>query len=187
MKKPAIVKVLGIIVLVAVLLAAAGAVVATRSYVDCVSRIVRSASPTDARPPATFRTLSRVFWGHRDVYLARVLARECTSDGHDGTRGWGSQLFALGVVKGRLSFPERQTLSSILLPTHGGRGLTRAAHAEWGRPPASLSESEMTWLFVVGQMPSCSKQRPDSEPDRQICADLYQSLLARIPRSTPQP
>jgi hypothetical protein len=184
LKKSTVVKALGAIVLVAILIIAAGAMRASQSYVDCASRIVRSAPPTDARPPATFLRLSRAFWGHRDVYLARVLARECMGDGHQDRDGWKRQMFALGVVKGRLSFPERQTLESILFHAHGGRGLTRSAHAEWGRPPASLSEPEMTWLFVVAQNPGCSKQRPDSksEPDRQFCEQLYQSLLAQLPR-----
>ena len=182
-KKSIIVKVLCAIVLVAVLIAAAGAMNATQSYVQCASRIVSSAPPTDSRPPAAFPRLARVFWQHRDLYVARVLARECKNEGGKGMRRFGSELFALGVVKARLSLPDRETLSSILLPVFGGgRGLTRAAHVEWGRPPASLSESEMTWLFVVGQMPSCSKRKANSEPDRQTCERLYQSLLAQTPR-----
>src|SRR3712207_2597456 len=76
MKKSAVVKALGAVVLVAVLLAAVGAVIATKAYSDCVSRIVRSAPPTDAQPPATFHRLSRAFWGHRDVGLARILVHE---------------------------------------------------------------------------------------------------------------
>ena len=183
MKKSTVVKALGAIALVTVLLAAVGSIVTARSYADCVSRIVQSAPPTDARPPATFQRLSRVFWGHRDVGLARILVHECTSDEPRGLRRLGSQTFALGVVKGRLGWPERMALSSIFLPAHGGRGLTRSAHAEWGRPPASLSESEMAWLFVVGQEPSCSKQRPDSESDRQVCAQIYQGRLAQLSAS----
>jgi hypothetical protein len=180
-KKSTVVKALCAIALVVVLVIAVGAMRAAQSYMDCASRIVTSAPPTDARPPAIFLRLSRAFWGHRDLGLARILAHECTSDGKSG---WGSQMFALGVVKGRLSWPERLTLSSILLPAHGGRGLTRSAQAEWRRPPARLSESEMAWLFVVGQEPSCSKQRPDSESDRQVCAQIYQGRLAQIPTST---
>lgn len=184
MKKSAVIKVLGAIVLVAVLVVAAATMSATRAYADCVSRIVKSAPPTDVRPPATFLRLSRAFWGNRDLGLARILAHECTNDGKNDTGRWGSQMFAVGMVKGRLSWPERLRLSSILLPAHGGRGLTRSAQAEWGRPPASLSEAEMAWLFVVGQEPSCSKQRPDSESDRQVCAQMYQWRLAQIPTST---
>jgi hypothetical protein len=180
MKNSALVKALGAIVLVALLIAAVGAIVTARSYADCVSRIVQSAPPTDARPPATFVRLSRVFWGHRDLGLARRLTQECTSDEHKGMRRLGSQTFAVGVVKGRLSWPERMVLSSIFLPAQGGRGLTHSAYAEWGRPPASLSESEMAWLFVVGQEPSCSKQRPDSESDRKVCAILYQGRLDQL-------
>ena len=47
MKKSAVVKALCAIVLVAVLIAAAGAIRAAKSYGDCVSRIVKSAPPTD--------------------------------------------------------------------------------------------------------------------------------------------
>lgn len=182
MKKSTAVKALGAIVLVLFLIAAIGAILTARSYENCVSRIIRSAPPTDVRPPATFLRLSRVFWGHRDLGLARVLENECVSDKHKGLRKLGGQAFALGMVKGWLSWPQRMTLSSILLPAHGGRGLTRSAQAEWGRPPASLSEPEMAWLFVVSQEPSCSKQRPDSEADWQVCANLYQGRLAQIPR-----
>jgi hypothetical protein len=184
MKKSTVVKALGAILLSAVLLAAVGAVTTAQSYAECVSQIIRSAPPTDSRPPALYRDLSRVAWGHRDVFLARVLARECTSEGGGGLRRLGSQLFGLGVIKARLSLHDRQTLSSIFFLTPGGgRGLTRAAQEEWGRPPASLNESEMTWLFVVGQAPSCSK-RVGSEADRQVCEQIYQSLLARLPRPT---
>ncbi|HEV8578091.1 MAG TPA: hypothetical protein VGX68_03330 [Thermoanaerobaculia bacterium] len=183
MKKSTVVKVLCAIVLVVVLVVAAGGIVAARSYVDCASRIISSAPPTDARPPAIFRSLSRAFWGNRDIYLARVLLRECKSDGHNARRSLRSQTFALAVVKGRLSFPERVTLSSIFLPAYGGRGLTRSAHAEWGRPPASLSEAEMMWLFVIGQEPGCSKQRPDYHANRQMCEGLYQSYRARLDAS----
>ena len=184
MKKSTVIKTLCAVVLVAVLIAAAGAMRAARSYRDCASRIVESAPPADARPPAMFLRLSRVPWGHRDLGLARILAHECTSAGKNGTDGWGSRTFAIGVVKGWLSWPERLRLSSVLLPAHGGRGLTRSAQAEWGRPPESLSESEMAWLFVVGQEPGCSKRRPDFESNRQFCEQLYQGRLAQIATST---
>lgn len=180
MKKSTAVKVLGVILLAAVLLAAFGAVTTARSYTECASRLIRGAPPTDSRPPALYRDLSREFWGHRDVFLARTLARECTSESGGGMRRLGSQLFGLGVVKTRLNPRDRETLSSIFFLTPGGgRGLTRAAQEEWGRPPASLDESEMTWLFVVGQAPSCSK-RSGAEADRQVCEQIYQSLLARL-------
>jgi hypothetical protein len=180
MKKSMIVKGLGTIVLVVLLVAAIGAIIAAQSYENCVSRLIKSAPPTDARPPATFDRLSRAFWGHRDLGLARSLEQECTSGEHQVLRRLGSRTFALGVVKGLLGWPERVALSSIFLPAHGGRGLTHSAQMEWGRPPGSLSEPEMTWLFVVGQEPSCSKQRPDSESDRQICEVLYQGRLAQL-------
>ena len=183
MKKSTVVKAICAIVLVAVLIAAVGAIGAVRSYKDCASRIVESAPPTDARPPAMFLRLSRVLWGHRDLGLARILVHECTHAGKNGTDGWGSRMFAFGLVKGRLSRPERLRLSSVLFPAHGGRGLTRSAQAEWGRPPESLSESEMAWLFVVGQEPGCSKRRPDFESHRQVCEQLYQGRLAQIATS----
>jgi hypothetical protein len=116
MKKSAVVKTLCAVVLVAVLIAAAGAMRAAQSYMDCASRIVESAPSTDSRPPATFLRLSRVFWGHRDLGLARILAHECTSGGKKDTAGWGSRMFAVGVVKGWLSFPERLRLSMSFSP-----------------------------------------------------------------------
>lgn len=178
MRKSTVLKILGAIALAAVLLASMRAIGAARSYADCVSRIVTSAPATDSSPPATFRQLSTTFWGHRDLALARVLAAECTTEPSGDFRRRRRELFALGIVKTRLSWPQRVTLSSIFLPAHGGRGLTHSAQTEWGRPPASLDESEMTWLFVVGQNPNCSK-RAASEKDRQFCDSLYQSLLAR--------
>lgn len=183
MKGSTIVKALGAIVLVMLLVAAIVAIIAAQSYESCVSRIIKSAPLTDAQPPATFQRLSRTFWGHRDLGLARILEHECTSGEHQGLRRLGSRTIALGVVKGLLGWPERVALSSVFLPAHGGRGLTHSAHMEWSRPPASLSEPEMTWLFVVGQEPSCSKQRPDSESDRQVCALLYQGRLDQLARS----
>lgn len=91
------------------------------------------------------------------------------------------QLLALSATKTQISEPQRERLASVLIPAQGGRGITRLAHAEWGRPPEALSESEMTWLFVVGQMPDCSKRLATSETDNQVCARLYESLLAQFP------
>lgn len=182
MKKSTALKIIGAIALAAVLMVAASAIVASRSYVECASRLVSGAPPTDSSPPPSFRRLSAAFWGHRDLYLARVLARECATEARGGVSRLRRELLALGVVKARLDLPQRETLSAVLLPAPGGRGLTRLAQAEWGRAPAALNESEMTWLFVVGQMPSCSNQGDTSEPDRQICTRLYQSLLAELPR-----
>ena len=183
MKKSTVLKGLGTIVLVALLGAAIVAILAAQSYEDCVSRLIKSAPPTDAQPPAAFQRLSRIFWGHRDLGLARILEQECTSDEHGVLHRLGGRTFALGVVKGLLGWPERLALSSIFLPAHDGRGLTHSAHMEWGRPPASLNELEMTWLFVVGQEPGCSKRRPGSESDRQACATLYQGRLDQLARS----
>jgi hypothetical protein len=174
---------LGIVIAV-VLLAAVLAIVAVNSYVDCASRLLGGASPSDVFPPPTFRRVAVEFWGHRDLYLARVLAQECAADARGGTRRLDREAFALGAVKTLISSSQRVTLSAVFLPAHGGRGLTRSALAEWGRPPADLNESEMTWLFVVGQDPSCSKQRGPAESSRDFCASLYQSRLAQLSRQS---
>lgn len=92
------------------------------------------------------------------------------------------ELLALGIVKTRFSLAQRESLGAALIPAHGGRGLTHSAQTEWRRLPDDLDETAMTWLFVVGQMPSCSKQRDLSERERQGCESLYQTLLAEIPR-----
>jgi hypothetical protein len=182
MKKSTAVKVLAVILLAAVLLAAASAMSAAQSYSQCASRIIGSAPPTDSQPPDMFRDLSRNLWGSRDVFLARRLPEECKNEGGGVLSKLGSQLFASLAIKRGLSVEERQTLSGILIPAHGGRGLTHSAQTEWGRLPASLSEEEMAWLFVVGQNPeNCSKQGTGSESERRACEDLYQSLLARLP------
>jgi len=89
------------------------------------------------------------------------------------------ELIALGAVKTMLDPYQRLTLGAVLFRTPGGRGLTYAAQTEWGRPPAALNESEMTWLFVIGQWPHCSKHRVIPEAERKECEDLYQSLLTR--------
>jgi len=182
MKKSTVIKVLGAILLAAALLAAASAMSAAQSYSKCASRIISSAPPTDSQPPDMFRDLSRNLWGSRDVFLARRLPEECQSEGGGVLSRLGSQLFAGMAIKRGLSVEERQTIAGILIPAHGGRGLTHSAQTEWGRPPASLSEEEMAWLFVVGQNPeNCSKKGTASEADRRACEDLYKSLLTRLP------
>jgi hypothetical protein len=181
MKKSKVIKVLGAILLAAVLLAAAGVMSAAQSYSKCASRIISSAPPTDSQPPDMFRDLSRNFWGGRDLFLARRLPNECKSEGGGFLSRLGRQLFGNIAVTRGLSVEERQTSAGILIPAHDGRGLTHSAQTEWGRLPASLNEEEMAWLFVVGQNPKCSKQGTGSESERRACEDLYQSLLTRLP------
>lgn len=189
MRKSTALKIVVAIALATALLIAARAVVAARSYVECSAQILSSAPPSDSSPPATYRRLSLAFWHNRDLFLARMLAQECGAEARGDGRNLRRQVFALGVVKTRLSLSQREALGAVLMPSPGGRGLTQAAQTEWGRSPASLSEAEMTWIFVVGRSPSCSKLRATPEQDRQGCASLYQSLLAEIPRlqtSAPQ-
>ncbi|HEX5716085.1 MAG TPA: hypothetical protein VF179_08000 [Thermoanaerobaculia bacterium] len=171
----------------AVLVVSARAFFAARSHVGCALRILGGAPPGDSSPPAMYGRLASAFWQHRDLYLARMLAQECTTGSPGGIRKAQRQLFALTVVKTRLSPSQREALGAVLLRApDGGRGLTRLAQAEWGRRPAGLNEQEMTWLFVIGQLgPGCSRQRALSEPDRQVCASRYQSLLAELPRLQP--
>jgi hypothetical protein len=185
--KSTVVQTLFGIVAAVVLLTAVLTIFAVSSYVDCASRLLGGASPSDVFPPPTFRRLAVEFWGHRDLYLARVLAQECAADAPGGTRRFDREALALGAVKTLINSSQRVTLSAVFLPAHGGRGLTHSALAEWGRPPADLNESEMVWLFVVGQEPSCSKQRGTAEQDRDFCASLYQSRLAELPRPHPEP
>lgn len=163
-----------------VLLASVLAIVAVQSYVGCASRLLSGASPSDLFPPATFRRFAAESWQYRDLYLARVLAQECAADAPGGSRRYDRELLALGAVRTMISSSQRETLGAVLLPAPGGRGLTRSAMAEWGRPPADLNESEMTWLFVVGQQPRCSRHRASAERDRDFCANLHQSLLAEM-------
>lgn len=183
MRKSTVLQILGAIALAAVLLVSARAFFAARSHVNCALRILSGAPPGDQSPPVTYGRLASAFWRHRDLYLARVLAQECTTGSPGGIRKAQRQLLALTVVKTRLSPSQREALGAVLLRApDGGRGLTRLAQFEWGRPPADLNEQEMTWLFVLGQLgPNCSRQRAVSEPARQTCAIRYQSLLAQLP------
>jgi hypothetical protein len=168
------------IVSAVVLLASVLAIFAVNSYVDCASRLLSGAHPTDVFPPPTYRRLAVAFWGHRDLFLARVLAQECAADARGGMRRFDREALALGAVKTLISSSQKQTLSAVFMPAHGGRGLTRSALAEWGRAPADLNESEMIWLFVVAQEPSCSKQRGAAEKDQDSCALLYESRLSTL-------
>ena len=170
----------------AVLLASVLLFAGAHSYVGCASRLLSGATPTDVFPPAMFRRLSTGIWHHRDLYLARVLAQECAA-GAPGTRRVDREVLAAGAVKTLISLSQRETLGAVFFRADddqapGGRGLTRTALAEWGRPPADLSEPEMVWLFVVAQAPNCSRQRVTAEADRGFCANLYQSRLAEVSR-----
>jgi hypothetical protein len=180
--KPIAVNTLIGIVIAVVLLVSVLAFVAARSYMDCASRLLSGASPSDLLPPTMYRRLSTKLWHHRDLYLARVLAQECAAGDRGGTRRFDRELLAAGVVKTMISPSQRETLGAIFghRSPDGGRGLTRAALAEWGRPPAELKELEMTWLFVVAQAPGCSKQRVTAKADPDVCASLYQSLLDEL-------
>lgn len=187
MKKSTALAILGVMALALAALVVARSVVAARSYVDCAARVLSGAPPTDASPPAVFRRLQPVIWRARDLYLARVLARECNTGPQGGVDRVRHEVFALGVVKTSLSSSQRESLAAMLLPAHSGRGITQSAQAEWGRPPADLNESEMTWLFVVGQRPTCSNQLTLSEGERQECAEIFErwSKLPRPPSSAP--
>lgn len=178
MKKSTALGLLGAIALAGALLVVTWFLRAAPVHVDCASRILSSAAPTDSSPPAAFHRLAPALWSKRDLYLARVLARECTSDSWSGADRVRHEIVVLGVIKAHLSQSQRESLAATLLPAHGGRGITHSARAEWGRPPADLSDSEMTWLFVVGQRPSCSKRAATSERESQECARLFESLMA---------
>jgi hypothetical protein len=165
--------------LLAALAVGFNALFASRSFVDCASRIAGEAPPGDRLPPESFRRLSRAFWSKRDLYLTRVLTRECATE-LGWARRFGRQAVALGTLAARLPSEQRENLAAVLLPAHGGRGLTHSAQTEWGRPPEALSDSEMTWLFVVGQDPSCSRARDVPARDRQYCATTYENLLSEL-------
>lgn len=182
MKKSTALAILGVMALALTVLVVARSMAAARSYVDCAARVLSGAPPTDASPPKAFRRLQPVIWRTRDLYLARVLARECNTGPQGGVDRVRQELFALGVVKSSLSSPLRESLAAMLLPAHGGRGITQSARAEWGRLPADLNESEMTWLFVVGQRPTCSNRLTLSEGERQACAEIFERWSGVIPR-----
>ena len=180
MKKSTVVAVLAVIFLLAALAYSVNAVLASRAYLDCASRLMNEAPPGDRLPPESFRRLARAFLPKHDLYLVRVLARECAKEQGTTSRRFSRQLVVLGTLKVRLPSHQRETLSSVLFSAYGGRGLTHAAQTEWGRPPEALTDPEMTWLFVVGQLLDCSRARAVSEGDRQACAYNYEILLSKL-------
>lgn len=179
MKKSTAVAVLSTILFLAALAVSFKAVLASRSYLDCASRIISEAPPGDRVPPESFRRLSRVFWEKRDVYLSRLIANDCAEEPGTAPGRFERRLTALGTLKARLPSDQRESLAAILIPAYGGRGLTHSAQTEWGRPPGALTDAEMTWLFVVGQSPSCTRTRTVPERDRQFCASTYERLLSQ--------
>jgi hypothetical protein len=179
-KKSTAVAVLAVILLLAALTASFNAVVASRSYMSCASRLASEAPPEDRLPPESFRRLSRELWGKRDMYLSRLLANECAEDPGTAPRRFGRRLAALGTLVARLPSDQRENLAAILIPAHGGRGLTYSAQTEWGRPAEALTDAEMTWLFVVGQAPGCSRTRAVPERDQHFCASTYERLRSQL-------
>jgi hypothetical protein len=186
MKKSTVVTVLSLILLLGAIAAGFNAVLASRSYVECAARLTSEATAGDRMPPERFHRFLRAIWGKRDVYLARVLERECAQETGSALRRFGSQMTALGSIKARLPADQRESLAAIFIPGKGGRGLTRSAQTEWGRPPEALDDAEMTWLFVVALEPSCSRAGVVPEEYRKFCADTYERQLSRAGVSSPQ-
>jgi len=179
-KKSTAVAVLAVIFLLAALAYSVNAVLASRAYLDCASRLINEAPPGDRLPPESFRRLARAFLPKHDLYLVRVLARECAKEPGMIPRRFNRQLVVLGTLKLRLPSHQRETLASVLFSAYGGRGLTHAAQTEWGRPPEALTDPEMAWLFVVGSLPDCSRARTGSGRDRQACDYNYKLLLSKL-------
>lgn len=180
MKRSAAVAILSVALLVAALAIGVNAVLASRSYLDCASRLTGEAPSGDRLPTESFRRLSRVYWGKRDLYLARVLARECAKEPGKEPGGLRRQAIVLGTLSARLTSDQRENLSAVFIPAYGGRGLTHSARTEWGRPPEALNDTEMTWLFVVAQDPNCTRSRVVPEQDQQHCADVYERMLFEL-------
>lgn len=180
MKKSTVLTILGVIALISAVFVVTRSLAAARSYQNCVTRVLAAAPPTDASPPAAFRRLQPEIWRKRDLYLARVLARECNSGPRDGVDKARQELFALGVVKSSLSPSLKESLAATLLPAHEGRGITQSAQMEWGHPPAALDDSEMTWLFVVGQRPTCSNRLTLADGERKACREIFERWSAVV-------
>lgn len=180
MKKSTALVVLSVILLSAALAVGVNSVRVSRSYLDCASRLMSEAPPGDRVPPESFHRLSRALRGKTDLYLSRVLAQECTKELDTAPRGFGRRLIALGTLKAQLPLEQRENLDAVLLPARGGRGLTHSARTEWGRPPETLTDAEMTWLFVVGQIPNCSRSGTVPERDRRACDYNYKLLLSKL-------
>ena len=182
MKKSTAAAVLSASLLLAALVVLVNTIRAAGSYLDCAARLISEAPPGDRLPSERFRRLSRAFGAPSDLYLSRVLANECAKDSGTAPRRFGRRLAALGSLKALLPLDQRENLDAVFLPAHGGRGLTHSARTEWGRLPDALTDAEMTWLFVVGQLPTCSRTGTAPERDRQACAYNYKLLLSKLPR-----
>jgi hypothetical protein len=180
MKKSTVVAALAAILLSAALAVGVIAVRASRPYLECASRLASEAPPGDRLPPESFHRLSRALGRTHDMYLSRVLANECSKELGTAPSRFGRRLVVLGALKAWLPSDQRETLDAVFLPAHGGRGLTHSAQAEWGRPPEALTDAEMTWLFVVGQIPTCSRTGVVPEEDRQACDSNYNLLLSKL-------
>ena len=151
---------------------------AARSYVTCAVELLSEAPASDSNPPESFRRQARTLWGKRDIFVARALVEKC---------GWETRsiflprpVSALVGMRARLAPPQREALAATLIHAHGGRGITRLASEEFGKPPRELSESEMAWLFVVGQRPTCSQRLEPSDAERKACSSIHEGLLARL-------
>jgi hypothetical protein len=180
MKKSTVIMTLLASLLLAVLAVGVSLIRAARSYADCASRLIREAPPGDRLPPERFRRLSHAFGAPPDLYLSRVLANECTKEPGTGPLRFRRRLVALGILKGWFPSEQRENLDAVVIPARGGRGLTRSAWTEWGRPPEALTDAEMTWLFVVAQIPTCSRAGEVPERDRQACDYNYKFLLSKL-------
>lgn len=180
MKRSSAVTVLSAVLLLAVLVVGFNSVLVSRSYLECASRLASEAPPGDRLPPESFRRLSRVFWSKSEIYLSRVLANECPKEDGTAPRRFGRRLVALGTLAARIPSDQSEKLAAVFIPAYKGRGLTHSARTEWGRPPEALTDTEMAWLFVVGQSPSCSRAGVVPERDRQFCADTYERLLSDL-------
>jgi hypothetical protein len=180
MKKSTAITILSVTLLLSALAGSFNAVRSSQPYLDCASRLVGEAPPGDRLPPERFRRLLRAFHSTHDLYLSRVLAHECAMELGAAPSRFGRRLFVLGTLKARLPLDQRENLDAVLLPAHGGRGLTYSAQTEWGRPPEALTDAEMTWLLVVGSIPTCTRAGAVPERDRHACAYNYKLLLSKL-------
>jgi hypothetical protein len=179
-KKSTIAAILSGGLLVAVLAIGIFTLLASRPYASCAARIVSQAPPGDRMPPESFRRLARVFWSKHNLYLSRVIANECTKDPGTALGRFGRRVTALSTLEAQLPQDQIERLAAALLPANGGRGITHSAKVEWGRPPEALNDEEMTWLFVVGQSPTCSRAGVVPERDRQYCEETAKRLYGQL-------
>ncbi|MFL6193349.1 MAG: hypothetical protein ACJ75H_04215 [Thermoanaerobaculia bacterium] len=180
MKRSTIAAILSSALLVAVLTVCVVVLLASRSYAGCASRIVSQAPPSDRMPPERFRRLARVFWSKHNLYLSRVIANECTKDPGTALGRFSRRVTALSTLSARLPPDQTETLAAVLIPANGGRGITHSARTEWGRPPEALNDAEMTWLFVVGQSPTCSRAGVVPERDKPYCDETSKRMFGEL-------